>query len=541
MATSSEKEIWVYGDLRNERFFGFSLNVLAKAREVARPISATVAVVVMETYAEPGSEKPSGMPAWITTGDAEKKLIAHGAQRVYVLDDEQLSMQRADLYAAALAKAVETRGPMLVLFALTEFGREVAARTAKITNAGLIAGCMDIRMEKGATVATCPTWGGEIMAEIAFTDSSKTGFVTVEPHAFHAEEVVEETGIVERIPAGPIEVPEGLKLLSSAAEPEEHRKLEEAQVVVVGGAGLGNAENFAMVRQLAASVGGEVGATRPPVLKHWVDDEQLIGQTGKTVRPNLLFSIGTSGAIQYTAGIMDANNIVAINRDPNSPIFQIADLGIVADAKTFLPLLTTKVNQAVMRSLADGFFETVPAAAADTGFGAKVRKLRESNEWSMEALSQAIGQSPEFIKQVENDEISPSVSFLLRLAGALNVDPGTFLRKEEKTMIRDMRTQALIKRTQNYSYQTLTQGAESDHLHAFMITIEAKQIHKPVAYKHEGEEFIFVLEGDLELTVGSKIHNIKPGESMHFHSDTPHKLKNLSNETTLCLVVLFTP
>jgi quercetin dioxygenase-like cupin family protein len=127
------------------------------------------------------------------------------------------------------------------------------------------------------------------------------------------------------------------------------------------------------------------------------------------------------------------------------------------------------------------------------------------------------------------------------LARALEVDPSTFLKDEEKTKIRDARAQAFIKRTQNYSYQTLTPGAENEHLRAFMITIESRQTHKPVAYKHEGEEFILVMEGDLGLTLGGKGHHLKPGESIHFHSETPHKLRSLSDEPTRCVVVLYTP
>ena len=156
-------------------------------------------------------------------------------------------------------------------------------------------------------------------------------------------------------------------------------------------------------------------------------------------------------------------------------------------------------------------------------------------------MAQATGETQEFIEKVENDEITPPVSFLLRLASALKVDAGIFLRKEEKTMVRNLRSQAFVKRTQNYSYQTLSPGAESDHIRAFMVTIEPKQAHKPVAYKHEGEEFIFVMEGDLRLTLGNKTHNLKSGESIHFNSDIPHKLKSISNEPTRCLVVLYTP
>jgi electron transfer flavoprotein alpha subunit len=132
------------------------------------------------------------------------------------------------------------------------------------------------------------------------------------------------------------------------------------------------------------------------------------------------------------------------------------------------------------------------------------------------------------------------VAFILRLSGAYGVDPGTFLNAEEKKQIRDHRTRAYVNRTRNYSYQTLTSGAVNDHLRAFMVTIEPHHDHKPVAYKHEGEEFIFVMEGELEFTLGNRSHTLKKGESIHFHSNTPHKLKSLSAEMTRCLVILYT-
>lgn len=532
-------EIWVYADLRNERLFGYCLNILAKARDLARAMSGMAGVVLMGSLAHDRASGPFGA-ACLSLDAAAQDCIAHGADLVYVLDHPDLITPRADIYATALADAVRTREPRFVLFALTDFGRELAARTARISNAGLIADCADLRLEQESVVATCPSWSGEIMAEITFSEGIRTGFATVQPHAFQAVEVRGEPGTIEQIQVDRLDVPSGLKLISSSAEPEERRNLEEADVVVVGGAGLGNADGFALVRQLAAALGGEVAATRPPVLQHWVDEERLIGQTGKTVRPDLLFSIGTSGAVQYTAGIMEAKTIVAINRDENAPIFQVADLGIVADAKSFVPMLTARVQQAVMRSLADVLSEDKKTEAR-TSFGAKVLKLREGHNWTRETLAEATGQSPEYIEQVENDEITPSVSFLLRLARTLEVDPGTFLRDEEKTVIRDQRAQAFIKRTRNYSYQTLTPGAENQHLRAFMITIESRQAHKPVAYKHEGEEFILVMEGDLQLTLGSKTQHLKPGESVHFNSEIPHKLKSLSDEPTRCVVVLYTP
>ncbi|MDP2646991.1 MAG: FAD-binding protein [Desulfobacterales bacterium] len=539
MTDKKKPEIWVFGDLRNNRLFDLCLHVLAKARGLARSLSGQVVLVLIGPPGRDDSHPAADTPRCFNVLSAQKTAVAHGADRVFFFHHKDFGTPRADIFSAVLAREVAHRRPRLVLFALSDFGRELAARTARLANAGLIADCMELRVAGDRIHAYCPSWAGEITAEITFSDPLKTGFATVQPHGIKIEEVTGRPGRVQSIPVEYPAVPGGLTLISSSTEPEEHRKLEEALVVVVGGAGLGSAEDFAKVRHLAAAVDGEVGATRPPVLLHWVEEQRLIGQTGKVVRPGLLFSIGTSGAIQYTAGIMEAKTIVAINRDPDASIFQVADLGVVADAKTFLPLLTAKAKQTVMRKLADVLCED-GIEGPKSGFGAKIEKLRKSHDWSIETLAQKTGQSPEFIQQVEKEAVSPSVSFLLQLSAALDVAPDTFLLKEEKTRIRDQRVQAFVKRTQNYSYEILTPGAETSHLRAFMVTIESKQVHKPVAYKHEGEEFVFVMGGELELTLDSKPHHLKTGECHHFNSDIPHKLKSLSNEPTRCLVVLYT-
>ena len=541
MSNHAEKEIWVFGDLRSERFFGFGLNVLAKAREVAQPVKAKVVMMLIGLSDVDESEIDPVMQAFVPLATAEQSCLDHGADKVCVLNVTGLSAPRADIYGHVLSEAVLEHKPMLVLFALTDFGRELASRTAGLRNAGLLADCLDLRIENGEVIASSPSWGGEIMAELTFSDKDKTGFATVQPQVHNAVKAQGVPGVVERTQVEWPDNANGIKFLSSELEPAEHRKLEDAEVVVVGGAGLGSMDDFGLVRELAAAMGGEVGATRPPVLQHWVDKERLIGQTGKHVRPGLLLSVGTSGAVQYTAGITEARTIVAINRDERSPIFQIADFGIVTDARAFLPILTTKVKQVVMRKIADVLCEEKGSASGEgEGFGTKVCKLREAHNWSVEDLAEATGQTPEFIDQVENEEFSPSVGFLLTLAKALDVNPGTFLSKAEKDIIRDQRSKAFMKRTRNYSYQVLTPRAESDHLRAFMITTESRQSHKPVEYKHEGEEFIYVMEGELEVMLGGKKHHLKTDESIHFNSDIPHKLKSLSNEDTRCLVILYT-
>ena len=474
-------------------------------------------------------------------GTVEDEAIAWGANVVYLFENERFSTPSPHLFADALTAVFKEHRPRLVLFPLTDFGRELAARSAAAARAGLIADCVELRAgQDGSVVGLCPAWGGEIMAEITYAPGHGTGFATVQPHGASGEMDTTHRGRVERVVLTKISEKKGLRLISSRPAPLAGNNIENARSVVVGGAGLGSMENFGQVRQLAAAVAGQVAATRPPVLSHWVAEDRLIGQTGKTVRPNLLISVGTSGAIQYTAGIMGAGTIVAINRDPAAPIFRLADIGVIADAVTFLPLLISRIRQAVMRRLADEMCTDMPAQSGISGFGEKVRTLREAQGWSREHLAEATGQTPEFIAAVESGEISPPVAFILRLSGAYGVDPGTFLRDEQKEQIRDQRAQAYVNRTRHYSYQTLTSGAAHDHLRAFMVTIEPHHDHKPVAYKHEGEEFIFVMEGDLEFTLGSTVHTLKKGESIHFHSNTPHKLKSLSAEMTRCLVILYT-
>ena len=536
------KAIWILGDLRTERLWNDSLKVLTKALPLAKEAGAPVVMVLMgASDLGKGDQQQIDLTSCIAIDTAADLAAACGARTVLCIEHEALAVPRTDIHARVLADLVIEREPWLVLMTLNDFGRETAAFCAQRCRAGLIADCDELVLKEGRVVGRCPAWGGQILADITLADGWPTAFVTVQPQGVELPTDQAVRGEIEKIVPDNVQVPKGLKLTRRRMKPVEARRLEDARTVVVGGAGLGDMRGFGLVRELAAALGGEVGATRPPVLLHWVEEERLIGQTGKMVKPRLLISAGTSGAIQYTAGIMEADTIVAIDRDPAAPIFHIANIGIVADAGTLLPLITQHVKQSAMRRLADaacyiGEEETVPKG----GFGAMVRQLREARGWSAEELAQKTGQTPDFIDQVESDQMSPPVGFIIGMARAMEVDPGTFLSKEEQTAIRDRRAQAFRQRTHNYSYTTLTPGAEESHLRAFMVTIDPHLAHKPVAYKHEGEEFIYVVAGDLEFTLGSKVHRLKSGESIHFNSDIPHKLKSVSNEPTKCLVVLYT-
>jgi electron transfer flavoprotein alpha subunit len=174
-------------------------------------------------------------------------------------------------------------------------------------------------------------------------------------------------------------------------------------------------------------------------------------------------------------------------------------------------------------------------------FGQRIKKLREDQGKSVADLAEKTGQPPEFIEQVESDSLTPPVSFLLQLSQALRIDPSHFLTDQEKMQIDGKRQESFIKRTQNYSYRTLTPGAADKHLRSFMVTIEPREKHKIVEYKHPGEEFIFVYKGELELTLGDRVHHLRQGETIHFDSETKHKLQNISDERCELIVTLYTP
>lgn len=539
MAERMHRDVWVVCDRRSEILFNGCLKLLGKADQLAAGTGGRAVAVLFDTPEHRGEQADACGQA-LSTQAVARDCTRHGADQVFILEHPRFEIPRADLQAPALTALINRQSPGLVLLPMTDWGRELAARTSGECACGLMADCVDIQYRDNRFVGSCPAWSGRILAEITYAPHQRFGLATAQAHGFAPSQTPGDPGQIESLA---VSLPDDLplaQLLSRAATPASEKDLTNADIVVVGGAGVGNIAGFARVRELATVLGGQLGATRPPVMNHWVDEDRLIGQTGKTVRPRLLVSVGTSGAIQYTSGIMEAGAIVAINRDPDAQIFQIADIGVVADAITFLPLLIDRVQKATMRALADQ--RCAPAETGETAsrFGDRIRQFRMARQWSVEELAERTGQTPEYIEGVESGRSSPPVSFLVRLAGALSIDPGTFLKKTEQAELRDMRAKAYSQRTRHYSYQTLTDGGPNDHLRAFMVSIEPRSDHKPVAYKHEGEEFIFVWEGELKLKLGHKTHILKPGESIHFNSDIPHKLTSLSNSPTRCLVVLYT-
>ena len=474
-----------------------------------------------------------------------KEYLAYGAQRVLMADHPELASYRADLFSILISDLIEHQKPGVFLVGASDFGKELAPRVAKRLGVGLSADCVSLNWdeEKQRLIATSPAFGGAFLARIVW-NARQPFMATVRPGTY-PERPYDPAGRGEivRVDREINEAPSRVRVISSVREPHQAAKLGEARIVVAGGRGVKNAEGFNYIRELALLLGGEVGATRPAVDAHWTSHDQLIGQTGASVQPELLITCGTSGAIQYTAGIRRAGTVVAINRDPAAPVFKIADFGVVADALSFLPAFISEVKGHIFREIADLYRTQVRAGrdAKAITFGQRIRKLREDHKMSVVDLAEKTGQPPEFIEQVESDSLTPPVSFLLQLSQALQIDPSSFLTDQEKVQIDGKRQEGYAKRTQNYSYRTLTPGAANKHLRSFMVTIEPREYHKMVEYKHPGEEFIIVSKGELELTLGGKVFHLKQGETMHFDSETRHKLRNLSDDRCELIVTLYTP
>ena len=521
-------EICVFGDHRNDLQDRLTLQVLGQARALCGD-QGRVTVILLGHEAE----------------EIAREYRAYGAQRVLLVDHPQLASYRADLFTAVISDLLRDHNPEIFLVGASEFGKELAARVAKRLGVGLAADCISLIWDeqREMLVASSAAFGCNFLARIVWSPH-RPYMATISSGAF-LERPYEEAadGEIVRVEKDLKGASSKINVISSVREPHQTAKLEDAKIVVAGGRGLKNSEGFNYLRELALLLGGEVGATRPAIDAHWTSHEQLIGQTGASIKPDLLMTFGTSGAIQYTAAIRRAGTIVAVNRDPHAPIFKIADFGVVADALSFLPAFILEAKNHLFQEITDLYRSQVRAGRNQkpVSFGQRIKKLREDHKMSVVDLAEKTGQPPEFIEQVESDSLTPPVSFLLQMSQALQMDASNFLTEQEKIQVDGKRQEAFIKRTQNYSYRTLTPGAADKHLRAFMVTIEPKEKHKIVEYKHPGEEFIFIYKGELELTLGNKVFHLKQGETMHFNSETKHKLQNMSDVKCELIVTLYTP
>jgi electron transfer flavoprotein alpha subunit len=314
---SAEKQIWVWADYRNYFHSRVTLQILARATELAKAGDAVVCAVVFGDRVD----------AYVA------EYIAHGAQKVYVADDPSLKNYNVESYAFLLSALVRQFQPEILLVGATRFGQEIAPRVARQLNTGLTADCIDLDIDgQGRLVQTAPSFGGNLIAKI-ITPQARPQMATIRPGTFqelpHDDDA---SGEVIPVPLpGNMPVPR-VRCLTSELKPVRARKIETADIVITGGRGMGSKGKFRKLFDLADLLNAEVGATRPVVYAGWVSHDCLVGQAGKHIRPKLLFSFGVSGAIQHTAALADARFIVAVNKNPNATMMKLADVALVADA-----------------------------------------------------------------------------------------------------------------------------------------------------------------------------------------------------------------
>lgn len=328
-ADDSYRGIWVFAEQRDGKVKSVAGELLSRGRQLADTLNTELCVVCFGHNVD----------------DAEQ-LITYGADKVYLADDFALASNQEDLYVKELVELIRQYKPEIVLAGATPLGRSFIPRVAAILGTGLTADCtgLEIDLEKRLLLQTRPTFGGNIMATI-ICEAKRPQMSTVRPRVFKKDTPDKERkGEIIKVDFNSEAITSRTKLLSFVADLTERVKLEDADIIVSGGRGLGKAENFQLLQELATVMGAALGSSRPPVDDGWIPYSHQVGQTGKTVCPKLYIACGISGSVQHMAGMQTSDCIVAINDDPDAPIFEIATYGIVGDLFKVVPMLIEKLK-----------------------------------------------------------------------------------------------------------------------------------------------------------------------------------------------------
>ncbi|MDD4858967.1 MAG: FAD-binding protein [Dehalococcoidales bacterium] len=328
--SADHRGVWVFTEQREGKLKGVGYELLAKGRELADTLQTELAAVCFG----------SG----ITEAD---NLIAAGADKVFLLDNPEFAANPEDLCGQQLAGLIQEHKPEIVLTGATALGRALIPRVAAQLKTGLTADCTGLEIDTAnrLLLQTRPAWGGNIMATI-ICPAQRPQMATVRPRVFkRTAPDRNRKGQIIKLDFNREKVTAKTKLLDFIADVTQIVKLEDADVIVAGGRGLGKAENFTLIKELAEALGGAVGSSRPPVDEGWLPYGHQVGQTGKTVCPKLYIACGISGAVQHLAGMQTAECIIAINDDPRAPIFEVATYGIVGDLFKVLPLMIQRLKK----------------------------------------------------------------------------------------------------------------------------------------------------------------------------------------------------
>ena len=326
------KGVMTFAEQVEGKLTNVSLELLGKGQELAKDLNTNVtAVLIGENMAE-----------------LAQTLVEYGADRVIVADDPELKYYRTEPYTQVLANVINEYKPEAMLVGATAIGRDLGPRLAGRIHTGLTADCtkLEIDSENKELRMTRPAFGGNLMATI-LCSNFRPQMATVRPGVM-VKQLRDKTRKGEIIPYGkPIEKNKCfVEIEDVVKEVKEKVDIQDAKILVSGGRGLGAPENFKLLEELAAAIGGEVSSSRAAVDAGWAPKDIQVGQTGKTVRPTLYIACGISGAIQHLAGMEESDYIIAINKDPDAPIFNVADVGIVGDLFKVVPELIKQIEAA---------------------------------------------------------------------------------------------------------------------------------------------------------------------------------------------------
>lgn len=321
--------VWVFAEQREGHLEKVSLELLGEGRKIADKLGVKLTALLLG----------SGIK------DLGKGLRNHGADEVLVVDNKELEHYTTDGYTKVICDLVNKRKPGILFIGATFIGRDLGPRVAARLETGLTADCtsLDVDITNGNLLATRPAFGGNLMATIVCPDH-RPQMATVRPGVFEKLEEEEKEGGVEEISVNLSSEDIRTKVLEIVKENKEIVDISEANFIVAGGRGMGSQENFKLLYELAEALGGVVAASRAAVDKGWLDKAYQVGQTGKTVRPNIYIACGISGAIQHVAGMQDSDLIIAVNKDESAPIMKIADYGIVGDIVKVITQMIAEVN-----------------------------------------------------------------------------------------------------------------------------------------------------------------------------------------------------
>jgi electron transfer flavoprotein alpha subunit len=318
------KGVWVIAEHYKKKIQNVSFQLLSKGRELADLLQVKLSFVLLGKDFD----------------DELEEFSLYGMDEIIYIKSPILKDYYSDLYTKVITELVIENKPEIILIGATPTGRDFAPRVAKRLNAGLTADCtgLEINLETRNLLQTRPTYGGSIMATIR-TPSNRPQMATVRAGIFNMPEKVKKKVNIRKIEYQFEEKDSVSKIVKIISKAKSNVNLEDAKFIVAGGRGVGSREGFRIIEELAEVLDAELGGSRITVELNWLDPDRQIGQTGKTVSPKLYIACGISGAIQHIVGMQNSEIVVAINKDPNAPIFNWAHYGIVGDLHEIIPAL----------------------------------------------------------------------------------------------------------------------------------------------------------------------------------------------------------